>query len=48
MAKTEVLYRTEGNVAVITLNRPEAKNAFSNDMIGLWREIWKRPGSTTR
>ena len=38
MEKADLLYRTEGNVAFITLNRPEAKNAFSSSMISLWQE----------
>ncbi|MGA2109644.1 MAG: enoyl-CoA hydratase-related protein [Syntrophorhabdales bacterium] len=38
MEKADLLYRTEGNVASITLNRPEAKNAFSSSMISLWRD----------
>ena len=29
----QILYRREGAVEVITLNRPESKNAFSFDMI---------------
>ena len=31
-----VLYKKEGGTALITLNRPEAKNAFSSEMIALW------------
>jgi enoyl-CoA hydratase/carnithine racemase len=38
MEEPHVLYRTDGHVALITLNRPEAKNAFSAEMIRLWRE----------
>jgi enoyl-CoA hydratase/carnithine racemase len=33
-----VLYRKEQHVALITLNRPEAKNAFSTAMIDLWKD----------
>ncbi len=33
-----VLYRVEGPIAFITLNRPEVKNTFSAEMITLWRE----------
>jgi enoyl-CoA hydratase/carnithine racemase len=39
MSEPHVLYRTEGHVAIITLNRPEAKNAFSPEMIDLWRQF---------
>jgi len=38
MEEPHVLYRTSEDVAVVTLNRPEAKNAFSTEMIRLWRE----------
>ncbi|RPJ11435.1 MAG: enoyl-CoA hydratase [Deltaproteobacteria bacterium] len=34
-----VLYRAEGHIAIITLNRPEVKNAFSPEMITLWRQF---------
>ncbi len=34
-----MLYRIEGNIAVVTLNRPEAKNAFSPEMLALWRQF---------
>lgn len=39
MSEQHVLYRTEGHTAVITINRPEAKNAFSLEMINLWRRF---------
>jgi enoyl-CoA hydratase/carnithine racemase len=42
MEQPHVLYTTDGNVAIVTLNRPEAKNAFSAEMIGLWRESLER------
>ncbi len=38
MTEPHVLYHTTGNTAVITINRPEVKNAFSPEMIRLWRE----------
>jgi enoyl-CoA hydratase/carnithine racemase len=38
MSEPHVLYETRGHVATIVLNRPEAKNAFSPEMITLWRE----------
>ena len=34
-----MLYRTEGNVAILTINRPEAKNSFSPEMLTLWRQF---------
>ena len=45
MEKADLLYQQEGNVASITLNRPEAKNAFSSTMIGLWRDSLERARS---
>jgi enoyl-CoA hydratase/carnithine racemase len=42
MASTEDLYRTDGNVANITLNTPEARNAFSDEMIRLWRDYLEK------
>jgi enoyl-CoA hydratase/carnithine racemase len=38
MSEPHILYSVEGNIATLTLNRPEAKNAFSAEMISLWRE----------
>jgi enoyl-CoA hydratase/carnithine racemase/fermentation-respiration switch protein FrsA (DUF1100 family) len=38
MDTPHVIYEVQGHTAVITLNRPEAKNAFSPEMIRLWRE----------
>jgi len=38
MSEPHILYRTEGHIAIITLNRPEAKNAFTPEMINLWRQ----------
>jgi enoyl-CoA hydratase/carnithine racemase len=38
MKKPHILYETEGHIAKIIINRPEAKNAFSREMITLWRE----------
>jgi enoyl-CoA hydratase/carnithine racemase len=37
MNEPHVLYRKDGHVALITLNRPEARNAFSPEMLDLWR-----------
>jgi enoyl-CoA hydratase/carnithine racemase len=42
MSEEHILYEIDGNVAVITLNRPKAKNAFSTKMILLWREYLER------
>jgi enoyl-CoA hydratase/carnithine racemase len=36
--KNHVLYQVEDHIATITLNRPEARNAFSPEMITLWRD----------
>jgi len=38
MSEPHILYGTEGHIATITLNRPEAKNAFTPEMINLWRQ----------
>ncbi len=39
MSEPQMLYRIEGHIAVLTLNRPEAKNAFSPEMLTLWRQF---------
>ena len=39
MSEPHALYRIEGQIAIITINRPEAKNAFSPEMITLWRQF---------
>ncbi|MBN1103651.1 MAG: enoyl-CoA hydratase/isomerase family protein [Deltaproteobacteria bacterium] len=38
MGEPHLLYHAEGHVGTITINRPEAKNAFSPEMITLWRK----------
>jgi enoyl-CoA hydratase/carnithine racemase len=38
MAEPHVLYGVRDHIASITLNRPEAGNAFSREMVALWRE----------
>ena len=38
MTTPHMLYAKDGNTAVLTINRPDARNAFSPDMIKLWRE----------
>ncbi|OPY78157.1 MAG: 2,3-dehydroadipyl-CoA hydratase [Syntrophorhabdus sp. PtaU1.Bin058] len=42
MNEPHVLYEVKGHIAVITLNRPKAKNAFSPEMIRLWREYLEK------
>ncbi len=36
MNQQHVLYEVKDHIAIITLNRPEVKNAFSHEMIDLW------------
>ncbi|MGD8388492.1 MAG: enoyl-CoA hydratase-related protein [Desulfobacteraceae bacterium] len=36
MSKPHVLYEINDHIALITLNRPRARNAFSEEMISLW------------
>jgi enoyl-CoA hydratase/carnithine racemase len=42
MPQPHVLYETKNHVAIITLNRPEARNAFSHEMITLWNDYLKQ------
>ncbi len=42
MNDQHVLYHTKDQVAIITLNRPEVKNAFSHEMITLWRQFLEK------
>ena len=42
MKTKHILYSVQDSIAVITLNRPEARNAFSPEMIGLWREYLEK------
>jgi len=42
MSDQHALYHTENQVAIITLNRPEVKNAFSSEMITLWRQFLEK------
>jgi len=42
MKEPHILYQTEEHIAKIIINRPEAKNAFSPEMITLWREALER------
>jgi enoyl-CoA hydratase/carnithine racemase len=36
-----MLYSRQENISVLTINRPDARNAFSPEMIGLWRDYLK-------
>lgn len=38
MSDIHVLYEVREHTAMITLNRPEARNAFSKEMITLWKD----------
>ena len=40
MAKDVVLYERRGHTALITLNRPERRNALSPDVFRRLREVW--------
>lgn len=48
MSEDHVLYTVEKSYALITLNRPEVKNAFSPEMIRLWREYLEESGKDDR
>lgn len=48
MAESHVLYAVENGCAQITLNRPEAKNAFSPEMIRMWRQYLEEAGQDER
>ncbi|OPY73924.1 MAG: 2,3-dehydroadipyl-CoA hydratase [Syntrophorhabdus sp. PtaU1.Bin002] len=45
MSEPHTLYDTIGHIAIITLNRPKARNAFSPEMITLWREYLEKARS---
>lgn len=38
MKTPPMLYSKEENIAILTINRPQARNAFSPEMIRLWRQ----------
>jgi len=42
MKEPHILYETEEHIARIIINRPDARNAFSPEMIALWREALER------
>jgi enoyl-CoA hydratase/carnithine racemase len=42
MNEPHLLYEAEEHIAKLIINRPEAKNAFSPEMIALWREALER------
>jgi enoyl-CoA hydratase/carnithine racemase len=48
MGDAHAIYETHGQVAIITLNRPEAKNAFSPEMIALWKKYLVKAGEDER
>lgn len=48
MEEPHVLYEISGNTAVITLNRPEVKNAFSAEMLALWRQYLEQARADDR
>lgn len=45
MSKPHVLYEVKDHIAVITLNRPDFKNAFSPEMITLWNRFLINAGT---
>jgi enoyl-CoA hydratase/carnithine racemase len=47
MEALHMLYEVSGNVVILTLNRPEVRNAFSAEMIRLWREYLQKAQEDT-
>ena len=45
MTETHALYEIRDNIAIITLNRPEVRNAFSKEMITLWNKFLREARS---
>ena len=46
MAELPLTYESRDGVAIITLNRPEKRNAINNDMARALREAWERLNSS--
>ncbi|QWF76911.1 crotonase/enoyl-CoA hydratase family protein [Amycolatopsis sp. CA-230715] len=42
MAEPHALVRQEGHTLVVTMNRPEARNALTGEMLGIMVEAWDR------
>ena len=38
MSEPHALYEKKDHIAIITLNRPESKNSFSDEMLALWKQ----------
>lgn len=45
MTEPHCLVEQEGHTLVVTMNRPEAKNALSGEMMDIMREAWDRVNS---
>ena len=45
MTQPHCLVEQEGHTLVVTMNRPEAKNALSGEMMDIMREAWDRVNS---
>lgn len=41
MAEPHALVEKDGHIVTVTMNRPEARNAFSGEMLGLMAEAWE-------
>lgn len=43
MAEYEtIIYETDGNVATVTINRPDALNSFTRTMMEEFRDVWRK------